>query len=196
MKKLIALVFAFFTLVYAEAQTSRLGLKAGINYAGFVGDDAEDKGYESQVGLLGGLVVNIGISDRVGIKPEILYSAKGSQIDVDNQRDEDDKYNLKYIDVPILINVNAGNLFFEIGPQVGYLLSAKFNDTDIKDNYNKIDFGYAAGLGYMLDNGINIGLRYNGGLSEIYNDDAPIANKPGYRNSAFQLTLGYMWPGK
>jgi hypothetical protein len=48
----------------------------------------------------------------------------------------------------------------DAGPQIGFLLSAKIEDIDIKDSFNTLDYGLSAGLGYKLDNGINFSARY------------------------------------
>ncbi|RYZ20828.1 MAG: penicillin-binding protein, partial [Sphingobacteriales bacterium] len=49
------------------------------------------------------------------------------------------------LDVPLAFHINADGLFFELGPQVGFLLGAKqeFGSTsvDIKNNLNTVDFG-------------------------------------------------------
>jgi hypothetical protein len=106
------------------------------------------------------------------------------------------KQTLHYIDVPVLARINAGGLFFEAGPQVGYLVAANSSIDDGRvptrsysgrDNLRKVDFGYAAGLGYQLPNGPGIGLRYNGGFKNLMNT----YENAGARNSAFQLYLSY-----
>ncbi len=107
---------------------------------------------------------------------------------------------LNYIDVPVLARVNAGGLFFELGPQVGFLVAAKqkaevsgvTSEQNIKDRVRTVDFGYAAGLGYQLSNGPGIGLRYNGGFIDTRNPSGSSA----VRNSAFQLYLSYQFGSK
>lgn len=50
------------------------------------------------------------------------------------------------------------------------------------DDFNKLDFGLSAGLGFDFNN-FGIGARYNYGLSEIDKDN----NANGAKNSAFNL---------
>lgn len=176
----------------ANAQTgTTFGLKAGINYSTVTGDEVED--VESKIGLQAGAFANFGLSDLISIQPEVLYSQKGTGF----EEDEDVKFKLNYIDVPILVKVNAGGLFFEGGPQVGFLAGAKAtngdDDEDIKDDFNSIDFGYAVGLGYQVESGPMIGLRYNGGISNIIKDGDDDVSA---RNSTFQLYVGYRFGGK
>ncbi|HEX8350685.1 MAG TPA: porin family protein [Hymenobacter sp.] len=192
MKKLVLSLGLLVGIVSAaSAQEVRFGLKAGVNYSTFTGDD--DENLESKIGLQAGLLANFGLSDMISIQPEVLYSQKGTQ----NKDNSDDKFKFNYIDVPVLVKVNAGGLFFEGGPQVGFLASAKLTDgttdVDVKEGFNTVDFGYAVGLGYQVDSGPMIGLRYNGGITNIVkdgDDDSKV------RNSAFQLYVGYTFGGK
>lgn len=192
MKKLIlSLGLLMSVATAASAQEIRFGVKAGANYSSVTADETD--GIESKIGLQAGLLANFALSDLISIQPEVLYSQKGLQ----SEADSDDKLKLNYIDVPLLVKVNAGGLFFEGGPQVGFLAGAKITDgnedRDIKDLYNTVDFGYVAGLGYQLESGPMIGLRYNGGISNINEGDA---NPNKIRNSVFQLYAGFLFGGK
>jgi hypothetical protein len=176
----------------ANAQTGiRFGVKAGANYSTFSADDTE--GIESKIGLHAGAFANFGLSDMISIQPEVLYSQKGAQF----EENSDVKYKLNYIDIPVMVKVNADGLFFEAGPQLGILAGAKLTDgdtdVDIKEAHQTIDFGYAVGLGYQLESGPMIGLRYNGGITNVFKD---ASDDEKARNSAFQLYLGYTFGGK
>ncbi|SFQ41598.1 porin family protein [Hymenobacter arizonensis] len=176
----------------AQAQEVRFGLKGGVNYSTITSKDDSDA--ESKIGLLGGVFANFGLSDLISIQPEVLYSQKGAQM-----KDMSDvKVKLNYIDVPVLVKVNAGGLFFEGGPQVGFLTTAKVTNgsqsEDFKENVKSVDFGYAVGLGYQAESGPMIGLRYNGGISDINKNNNNDSDKS--RNSAFQLYVGFAFGGK
>lgn len=175
----------------ANAQ-ARIGLKAGGSLTNIVGSDVTSAA--NKFGFHGGLVANLAFGDALSVQPEVLFSMKGYQ----NPNNSKDKLNLTYIDVPVMLQYNADGLFFEAGPQLGLLTSAKLtngtNDSDVKDLFNTVDFGYAVGLGYKLETGPMIGLRYNGGITSVPKD---IAGKSiSARNSAFQLYVGYMFGGK
>ena len=176
----------------AQAQTGvRFGLKGGINYSTITAKNTD--GIESKLGLQAGAFANFGLSDLISIQPEVLYSQKGFQ----SEGNSKNKAKFNYIDIPVLVKVNAGGLFFEAGPQLGILASAKVTDgsidVDVKKNLNTVDFGYVAGLGYQLETGPMIGLRYNGGITDIAKDGN---NDNKTRNSAFQLYVGYTFGGK
>ena len=194
MKKILLLfVFAFCTVVVAQAQLSpRFGIKAGANYAGMEGDDAGDS--DRVFGAHGGVFVSLPLVEEFfSIKPEVLFSMKGVE-----SKNDDFKLKLNYIDVPVLAQINAGPLYFEAGPQASFRVSGKIEtDTGSTDDlegagYKSALFGYAAGIGLAATPlGLSVGVRYAGDVSNITdNDDVKM------RNSVFMLTLGYMFPGR
>ncbi|WP_460615145.1 porin family protein [Hymenobacter seoulensis] len=194
MKKLLLSALAVASLAnVAAAQNVRFGVKAGASLTNLEGDNAGLNG--NKFGFHGGLLTNIGINDAFSVQPELLYSQKGSKYTV-NGNDVINRFN--YVDLPVMFRVNAGGLFFEAGPQLGFLASAKreigSTSVDIKDGYNTIDFGYAAGLGYQLSSGPGIGLRYNGGLTNIpqKNTVGNVTTQAKIHNTAFQLYLSYV----
>jgi hypothetical protein len=186
---LLTVLFAALALC-AQAQI-KLGVKAGVSYTTFTGSSLG----AYKVGSHGGLVGNVLLNDFLSLQGEALVSTKGDQT---RNLAQNVKNKLLYLDVPVLLKVYANGLFFEAGPQVGFLLSGKntgFNgiEVNVKSQYRPIDFGYAAGLGYQWKSGPNVGLRYNGGITTA-ND--PIAqNLFNRRNSAFQLYGGYIFGG-
>lgn len=198
---LLALALTVGVAGAAQAQSASFGVKAGASLTNFTGKNTD--GAKNKFGFNGGLVANFAVNDIFSVQPELLYSMKGAKaeetiggITLTN------KVTLHYIDVPVLAHINAGGLFFELGPQIGFLASAKGSQElngmsvteDIKDELKTVDFGYAAGLGYQMQHGPGIGLRYNGGFSDLNKDN----NNSDYavRNSAFQLYLTYMFGGK
>jgi hypothetical protein len=175
----------------ASAQAT-FGIKAGGSYTNFTGKDVGESA--SKFGGHGGLLANFGFGDALSVQPEILFSMKGSQ----DKDDSKNQLNMNYIDIPVLLKYNADGLFFEAGPQLGILVSAKATDgtntLDVKEFSNTTDFGYAVGLGYMVESGPMIGLRYNGGLSNVVKEQGGVNTD--FKNSAFQLYVGYMFGGK
>ncbi len=216
MKKIVLFVAAAFSINFAQAQSGpSFGLKAGVNYSNLSGDLKEDR-YENKVGFVGGVTANFPLmSDGfLSVQPELLFSQKGYKyndtefkIGADNFK-YTGKVNYNYLDLPIMLKVKAGGLFFEAGPQVSYLLGIKNNTKASKngdtfdqgskkinkDDLAEIEIGYAAGVGFQAANGVSLGLRYNGSISDLAKDNGndELANA---RHSTFQLTLGFMLPG-
>src|SRR5690606_40376212 len=80
MKKLIFITaITIMSISAAKAQEVRLGAKGGVNFATFSGDDLGDVKYRTGFHI-GGLV-EIPISEKFAVQPEILYSAQGAEYD-------------------------------------------------------------------------------------------------------------------
>ncbi len=199
-KTLCATVLLAVAATAAQAQSPSFGIKAGASLTNF----ADRGSFKNKLGFNGGFVANLPVSDVFSIQPELLYSMKGYKFSADDGfgTQVDGRKTLHYIDVPVLARINAGGLFFEAGPQFGYLVAAKFAQDgsanfpaggySVRRDYKALDFGYAAGLGYQLPAGPGIGLRYNGGIRKINES----SGGQSVRNSAFQLYLTYMFGGK
>lgn len=198
---LLACVFAFSTVAQAQRRGRggsdvSLGLKAGASLTNLTGANAFANDY--RFGFHGGVFANIGLTSLFAFQPELLYSQKGG-----NYRNTTDaSLRLHYVDVPLAFHVNTGGLFFEAGPQIGFLVAAKSQvgntSTDVKNGYNTVDFGYLFGLGYQLKHGLGVGLRYNGGFTNVPQSatfgNTTIQNRE--RNGAFQLYLTYSVNGR
>ena len=186
----------------AQAQSIKYGAKGGVSLTGFTGSDSKGTAY--QFGFHVGGLVNFSINDMFSVQPEILYSQKGAKGDGTAGSPSDAHINLSYIDVPVLLHVATGEtgLFFEAGPQIGFLLSANTeyqgSSTDVKNATNAVDFGYAAGIGFQSEVGLMGGLRYNGAFTST-GKSTTVGNttiQDNSKNSAFQLYVGYLFGGK
>jgi hypothetical protein len=216
MKKVLLLSFMAGIALHAQAQSDvRLGIKAGATLSSFSGGDVSDAKYK--FGFNGGLTANFGINDRLSFQPELLYSMKGVKgEDSETLNMGGDIYSssekvsvtLHYIDIPLLFKLNSNQLFFEAGPQLGFIAGQKTTDegtitytrggstttqnfsrsSTSTDGLRKVDVGYVLGVGYQLSEDVSLGLRYNGGFTSIDKDGNAKAH-----NSAFQLQLGYLF---
>ncbi|GAB3828714.1 porin family protein [Hymenobacter jeollabukensis] len=169
----------------ASAQDVKFGLKIGPTLSNYYGEDKGNSKY--LLGINGGVTANIAFSDMFSVQPEVLYSTKGHTYTVSNGGHD----RISYIDVPLLLRIDADGPFFELGPQVGFLTRAvsKPDGAPAFDlGYQKVDVGAVLGLGYQAENGLSLGLRYNPGFVKLL-PESSLANR--IYNSAFQLQLGY-----
>ena len=197
MKKILFSGLLIVVTVAAHAQTGvRLGLKAGVSLTSITGDYAQN--LKSKFGFHAGLVANIGVTNRLSVQPELLYSQKGAP----DNNGTGITNRLNYIELPVLLRFNARIFFFEAGPQLGLLVAAKQvnngQSLDVRDQSRPIDFGYAFGLGHQFSRGVGAGLRYNGGFTTV--DKAvhlgSATSQADQRNSAFQLYATYLFGAK
>jgi Outer membrane protein beta-barrel domain len=141
----------------AEAQIS-FGAKAGLNLSNFSGTITDRK---IKPGVHIGGLVNIPIAKQFSIQPELQYSSEGSKLNTK-------KYNLAYINIPVMLQYNNASGFYgEVGPQLGILMAAKYDGADVKSGLNTTNIGMGFGAGYKMATGLGIGARYNLGFSNI-----------------------------
>jgi opacity protein-like surface antigen len=183
MKRILLTLSAVAMIAFAaqaQAQGMYAGIKGGVNIANVGGDDAPD-GTSSRTGFQGGLFIGKHVSPNIGFRLEGLYVQKGAKADVDNGvgGTVEVTEKLDYIEFPILFvyTFPAGekmdfNLF--AGPTLGFNMSAKVEDTDIKDSIKSFEFGAAIGAGIerKLASGKGLGLdvRYSLGATSIAED--------------------------
>ncbi len=159
-----------------SAQHINIGVKGGLNaYTitnGFVLDN------DLKLGMHLGLIGHVHLVDPIALQPEIVFSMQGSE-----------NIDLNYINVPLIFQYMYDNGFrIQAGPQIGVLVSAKNQDTDVKDNYESIDLALGVGLSYVnpaTDFGVDV--RYNHGLSNINKSDASKVYNRGFQVGVFYL---------
>lgn len=202
----------------AQAQESRVGIKAGVGLSNLTGNDANN--FNNRFGFQAGIMADIKLTSLLAFHPELLYSQKGAKIEGSGSYanggvlyavSQSGKLRLNYLDLPLLLRLKAAGAFFELGPQVGLLLSRQLDNTatteityaggtgssfttqnvsnSSTDGARKLDIGYVLGVGYRLPQGLELGLRYNGGLAKLAEGDSA----PKIYNSVFQFQVGYLF---
>jgi hypothetical protein len=162
----------------AQAQDARMGVKGGLNVSNLYVDDVNDE--NSRIGFSAGFYGQILSNEFFAIQPELLYSTKGSENEYDGFIDQNVKFNLNYLEVPVLAVFKLGKVAeLHAGGYGGYLLNANidysgdvFNggeDLD-RDNFNTFDYGLVGGLGLNFGD-VQIGTRYNYGLAKLAKTD-------------------------
>ena len=157
----------------------RAGIKGGLNVSNLYIDDVDDENarYGFNVGVYGQLFS----SDVFAVQPELLFSTKGTKAEYGgNFFDQTIKFNLNYLDLPVLAVFKLGeSAEIHVGPYVSYLLNANIShDGDLgsgvddldKDNFKSFDYGLSGGFGLNFGN-LQVGARYNYGLAKIADDD-------------------------
>lgn len=201
--KRIVFLFCFLSLTVA-ASAQQLGIKAGVTYATFKGDNA--KNYDHRLGYAAGLFYQQHINELIGLQIEALYTSRGAQNEFrEGSNTIEDRFRYNYVDVPLLLHVSAGGLFFDLGPQASFLAKARqirevipdggnsttTIKTDVTDNPYTIDLGYAAGIGYRGPSNIGLEVRYTGGLKDIDDEGAFVGQER--RNFTIFLMLSYLF---
>ncbi len=180
------------------SQTSNAQKITPVVRAGFgFSDWTLSEGSSVKTGLLPafncGLMAEINVAQSLFVESGLEYSAVGAELKFDES--DSPGYSLEYINVPVFGNLHFKNgLSIYAGPKAGLLISADEADkgeprTDVKDAFKNADFSISGGITYTLAGGIDVGIQYTHGLTNIYNNgDTEV------RNSSFGLKVGYRIP--
>ncbi|HEX6890098.1 MAG TPA: porin family protein [Chryseolinea sp.] len=187
MKKIIISLLLVTATAVAYAQEFAIGIKGGPNFANIDTDASAGENYDNRTGFhLGAFAQFRG--ERVGFQPEILFSQQGSTVKYSGQPDI--KSNFSYVNIPLIVKLyTIAGINLQVGPQIGLLTSAEYNDQDIKDELKSTDFSLALGVGWDLPFGLTVDGRYNWGLSDIAEGSG--ASVETVKNQVWQFSVGW-----
>jgi len=203
MTKILKILTVFIVVSFASCISTELlaqmraGVKGGLNVSNLYVDDVDDE--NARFGFNLGFYGQILSSDVFAIQPELLFSTKGSKLEYGGGLfDQTVKYNLSYLDLPVLAVFKLGDdAEIHVGPYVGYLLGASIShDGDLgsgvdeidKDHLKSFDYGLSGGFGLNFGS-LQVGARYNYGLAELADSDAAELLINDAKNSVAQVYL-------
>lgn len=166
MRKLLPfLIFTFVFLQTTSAQDIDVGITAGyLNADGKLELGDVEVNLDAESGFYAGFVLDFSLSDRFGLRPEILYF---------NVDDSD------AIFIPLLAKIGIfKGLHVQAGPQLGFALE------DLPEDTSAVEIGFAAGLGLDVPGGFFVEGRYAFQLNNSYTGDLDITSRANY------ITLG------
>lgn len=174
MKRLI-LSFAVITLALGvKAQDDKMvnfGAKAGLSLSNlkYSWDGGSESG-DMKPGFYIGGFAEINVAESFAIQPELMFTTAGAKFSDGG----DYNFNLSYISVPVLAKYKVSGFGIYLGPEVGFLMSAKYKadgeSMDAKDDVNSINFSGVLGAEYVLESGLGFSARYVAGLSNLQKD--------------------------
>jgi hypothetical protein len=178
----------------------RAGIKGGLNWSNLIVDDVNDR--NARLGFHAGVYGQLFSSRAFTLQPEVNFSTKGNKIERNNGIiDQETKFNLSYIDIPVLAVFKLGKAAeIHAGAYWAYLVGANIDqdgdlDNDFtkidRDNFDKWDYGLVGGLGFNLGKGAQLGARYNYGLNEIAHSTGAKRLLGNTKNSVAQVYLAF-----
>lgn len=183
MKKSISFLFFLFlaSVSASYGQSLNFGIKGGPNFSNFQGSSTNLKS-ESITSYHVGAFIDLGLSERVSIQPELLYSTVGAKVSIGGAVDEF-KNKLGYISIPLLTKIYLfpDRLSIDLGPQVSFLLNEKENVN--LGRSNSYDFSLTGGVTLRVIGPIFVQARYNYGIRDV-KPNTEITNR------VFQLSAG------
>jgi hypothetical protein len=187
MKRILFSIAAMFLFtVVTKAQGFHLGAKVGANLGKIDGQSFKD---EFNLGYQLGGFAEIDFTKGIGIQPEVLFSQTNTTVTDEplSGLKSGEKINLNYLNVPILLRLNASKLLtFHVGPQFSILTNNhKTTAGNVVDAFKGGDFAMVAGAQVNLG-ALKIYGRYNIGLSNV-ND---VSDKEQWKSQQIQFGLG------
>jgi hypothetical protein len=176
--------------------TARVGIKGGLNVSNLYVHDVNDN--NARFGFNGGFYGQILSSEAFAIQPELLYSTKGSEAQYGGLINSTVRYNLNYIDLPVLAVFKLGpSAEIHAGVYGSYLVNANIHysgnfgtntDQINRDNLKSYDWGWVGGLGLNFG-AVQIGARYNYGMVQIADSNSARTLLGNSKNSVAQLYI-------
>ena len=194
MKKMMMMLLMATVAMTASAQktlhengTFTLQPKVGLAIGTLSGDWTSASGVErkSRYGLIAGVEGEYYVNDWFSAALGVNYAQQGWKF---KGGGISETTKLDYLNIPIVGNfyITEG-LALKTGVQLGCLLSAKEESTNVKDYYEKMNISIPIGISGEYKNFV-LDVRYNISLTKI-NKNSNSENK--YRSDLFQITLGY-----
>lgn len=204
---LCAGIISVLTVTNTQAQSSpRVGIKGGLNLSNLYVNDVDDE--NARIGWHAGIYSQLFSSEAFAIQPELNYSTKGTGVTYARvgpnsvMFDHDQKFNLNYLDIPVLAVFKLGRAAeIHAGPYWSYLVRAEIRtnddnaanefDTIDRKNFDNWDYGLVGGIGFNLGKGAQLGARYNYGLNPIARTAAAKAVLGNAKNQVAQFYLAF-----
>jgi hypothetical protein len=193
MKSKIYLLIAVVLLAQTLNAQLTAGVKAGANLLKIDGKSFKE---EFKTGYHAGAFAMIGLGDKFGIQPEVLWNQTKTRTDTTIKNLPSDAFSsfkngevkLDYLSIPVLLNYKfIGNfLSLQAGPQFGILLNKDKNLLQNgKEAFKGGDFSLLGGAQIKISKFVG-SARYVVGLNNL-ND---IDNQEKWKSQGFQLSVG------
>jgi hypothetical protein len=175
-------------LIVASVQASAQvvwGLKGGANVS-TLGNSVQ---YKPRLGYHLGTFYSQHIEEQYGWQIGLQYSLQGAR----DAANTNGRLSYHYLSLPLVMKFYfSGNTFAELGPQVGYLLSANYSEEGFKEERTELvkrwDLLGLIGLGHETESGASMGLRFGWGF--LNTSGGSVGNAVVFRNILFQAYLG------
>lgn len=209
--RLLTTIFSFLLTVSAYSQV-QFGIKGGpslVQTQQFLNLNLESGNPQSlpRVSYYGGVYLSKGLTNKIFLSTELLFSSKGHGFEDLITTDPNDRgrFVLSYLNLPIFFDFRPSpKLSIQLGPEIGYLLRTRtrqgtsvVNPRDIT-SFRDWDLGIVAGFQGQILPRTWVGMRFNQGVSSFVGKITLIDNRGELTtdvlrivNQSLQMTLSY-----
>lgn len=200
MNKTFLLLLTLLALGPAASSQSHFGGKAGVNVANmdktFAAPQVPSRKLDARpfVGYLLGAFYKVKLSGPFWLSAEPAFSVIGSSMTLvtPDGQSHDAHEKLGYLELPVLIQYKVKKIYLGAGPSAGLKVLSKL--TGLEDRsfdlsyYRKTDVAANVLAGYSVTKKLDINVRYNHGLMNLYDGGYSTA-----RNRFVNLSLLHAW---
>jgi hypothetical protein len=163
---------------FGQVSKHEFGFRIGVNNAGLSAPNNNSTG-SSITRLHAGLYARILLRGKTAFRPEVYYSIQGQRNDYASPVPGGNSIGsvtttMNYLNVPFMLEWGR-RISLQGGPQVGFLLAAKevgmINSVPVNNELTsgipRTDFSFVGGIAYSVGRQIQIGVRYQHGLTNL-----------------------------
>ncbi|HMA77112.1 MAG TPA: porin family protein [Candidatus Krumholzibacteriaceae bacterium] len=199
MKKKAAAIFLAVLITLSTTACAGVGLKGGLNFTKWTGDDIDSGELDWKMGYKIGAALTFPTTTIFTVQPEIYFTTKGWKAE-EVLSGEVVTYttSMNYIEIPLLLklNMDTGMNYKPAifgGPYIGFLLGNPTLKVEVggdsaeedypDDIFNSTDIGGVVGAGVDFELGMNtasLEARFNFGLTSISESDGEDIKNMGF----------------
>jgi opacity protein-like surface antigen len=190
MKEVILFSALLLLLIFPGYSQTKLGLKAGVNWATMDFKNNFANSYHYRTGFHVGASVERSIGEKAFVRSELFYSRKGYEARSIRFPDNKSTTDFDYLNIPLLVGYKLpSGISFYLGPEVSYNLGNTVKPKTKKD----FDFGVDGGILYSFTDALSFDLRYTYGFVKMSNVKSVNDGEPLYdgQNRVAQLGVNY-----
>jgi hypothetical protein len=198
---LAAMLASVASAAFGSEALKMLGVFGGVNLGTMKFDPEYTTDTQSNIGPAAGVIGLLPLGDKgnVAIRLSPMWIQKGGKFK------DAEKEKWSYVEVPLymVLMPASGNMrpYVMIGPSVGFLLSAKEDDEDIKDDFTSTSISARGGVGVCTMAGRNtvfVEGEYELGLQDVLTDPSSFDVSAGQHRTAktngIRLNAGVTFP--
>ncbi len=215
MKKITIALGVFLISSVATFAQVKVGLTGGVQLASQKNDFNSGSSSGSingseRIGFMAGLILDAAFSESFSIRPQILYSVKGTKYTAAQlgATGAEATATVNYVEVPVQLvyglSAGPGKVVLGAGPYAAYALNGKLKGSfqgqteeesiefgSGQDQWKQLDYGVRVSAGYELTAGLLLNGYYSLGLANLSNDATTTT-----KNTAYGLSLGFLFGGR
>ncbi|MFC6877760.1 porin family protein [Flavobacterium myungsuense] len=188
------LTFVIVLITSLSFSQNKFGVFTGANYSYFTDGFAGQVLGKDSIGLQIGALYEISLNDKISFRPKIIFSQQGDRTKTEYKYGSIDlsniDYKLNYLNFPMDFKF-WNKIYFIAGPQIGFLITEKYEEVFIGKVESNIELGLNLGTGFKINKvffefgiyqGVSTVLNYK------YQSTAKIVD---VRNGLTKFTVGY-----